>query len=342
VRADNAVLPEYLFQLIRSPAVQNVIEDMQSGSTNQVELSRPAVLAMPVPLPPKTEQRRIVAKLDALTARLARARTELDRVGALVERLRQSAFAILFDASGILHRYGERTPYLALLDFVSSTFYGPRIAESAYVSAGVPTLRTSDIGAWGQLKAQNPPQVRVSDRDMEKWALRDGDLVVTRTGATIGKCALYKSEMGPALPSAYLIRIRLNLNLVRPEYVLLFLLSPSGQEQLAAGRTATAQPNINAKAILGLSLPAPSLRVQELVIIALRSMLARADRLEAEAARARALLDRLEAAILAKAFRGELVPQDPDDEPASLLLDRIRAQRAAAPTARRGRKKANA
>jgi hypothetical protein len=53
---------------------------------------------------------------------------------------------------------------------------------------------------------------------------------------------------------------------------------------------------------------------------------ARADCLEAEAARARALLHRLESAILAKAFRGELVPQDPNDEPASVLLERIRAE----------------
>jgi type I restriction enzyme S subunit len=71
------------------------------------------------------------------------------------------------------------------------------------------------------------------------------------------------------------------------------------------------------------------------------SQVARADRLEAEAARARALLDRLEAAILTKAFRGELVPQDPNDEPATVLLERIRAQRTTAvPVARakRGRR----
>ena len=65
---------------------------------------------------------------------------------------------------------------------------------------------------------------------------------------------------------------------------------------------------------------------------------ARADRLEAEAARARALLDRLESALLAKAYRGELVLQDPNDEPAQVLLDRIRTQRAAAPQTKRGRK----
>ena len=77
-----------------------------------------------------------------------------------------------------------------------------------------------------------------------------------------------------------------------------------------------------------------------MIVKRLESIFARADRLETEAARARALLDRLEAAILAKAFRGELVPQNPAEEPASVLLDRIRAQRAAAPTAKRGRRSA--
>ena len=59
--------------------------------------------------------------------------------------------------------------------------------------------------------------------------------------------------------------------------------------------------------------------------------------ISSSAMRAKSLLDRLEAAILAKAFRGELVPQDPSDEPASVLLDRIRAERAAAPKPKRGR-----
>jgi type I restriction enzyme, S subunit len=65
---------------------------------------------------------------------------------------------------------------------------------------------------------------------------------------------------------------------------------------------------------------------------------AQIDRLAAEAAAARRLIDRLDQAILAKAFRGELVPQDPSDEPASALLARLRAERAEAPQQRRWRR----
>jgi type I restriction enzyme S subunit len=95
---------------------------------------------------------------------------------------------------------------------------------------------------------------------------------------------------------------------------------------------------VNSQQLQALSVPLPPISVQERAVAAIHSTFARADRLEAEAARARALIDRLESAILANAFRGELVPQDPNDEPASVLLDRIRAERAAAPKAKRGRR----
>jgi type I restriction enzyme S subunit len=107
---------------------------------------------------------------------------------------------------------------------------------------------------------------------------------------------------------------------------LLFLLSNSGQEQLGLGITAVTQPNINASVIERLQLPIPnSIAVQEEVIHQVETAFAWIDRLASEATSARKLVDHLDQAILAKAFRGELVAQDPNDEPASKLLERIRA-----------------
>lgn len=76
------------------------------------------------------------------------------------------------------------------------------------------------------------------------------------------------------------------------------------------------------------------------VVRRIDSAFAWVDRLAADTTSARKLIDHLDKSVLAKAFKGELVPQDPADEPASALLDRIRKERAAAPKAKRGRKKA--
>ena len=89
-------------------------------------------------------------------------------------------------------------------------------------------------------------------------------------------------------------------------------------------------------------MPRLGIEAQEAAAASLTCAAARVDRLEAEATRARALLNRLEAALLTKAFRGELISQDPNDEPASVLLERIRAQRAVAPTPKQTRRAGHA
>ncbi|MCE7029436.1 restriction endonuclease subunit S [Jiella avicenniae] len=122
-----------------------------------------------------------------------------------------------------------------------------------------------------------------------------------------------------------------------------YINSPIGREWVSKyASQQVGQANLNGSKLraLGIPLPPPTEQIQMERI--LDSTFARADRMEAEAARARKLLDRLEQSILAKAFRGELVPQDPNDEPASVLLERIRTERAKAPKPKRGRRKASA
>src|SRR5687768_12211236 len=90
-----------------------------------------------------------------------------------------------------------------------------------------------------------------------------------------------------------------------------------------------ARPHRRSDEIKAFQVPCPDPGPAADTVKTLRRVFAEIDRLVAEAAAARGLLDRLDQAILARAFRGELVPQDPADEPAGVLLDRIRAERAA-------------
>ena len=133
--------------------------------------------------------------------------------------------------------------------------------------------------------------------------------------------------------------MRLKLNLVNAKFALFYLLSPEGKDQLLAGRTAVAQPNINARTICSLAIPLPTIEVQQQIVHRVGTALAWVDRLALETTSARKLIDHLDEAIFAKAFRGELVPQDPNDEPASVLLERTRAEQQAIDTLR-GKQKA--
>jgi type I restriction enzyme S subunit len=125
---------------------------------------------------------------------------------------------------------------------------------------------------------------------------------------------------------------------VDPKWISLFLEGryEETRNQAAGG----VQPNLSLGIVKAIRLPLPSLAEQRAAIRATDLAFVRADRLETEAARARAMFDRLESAILNKAFRGELVPQDPNDEPASVLLERIRAPGGLPPPIPRGRTRA--
>jgi type I restriction enzyme S subunit len=96
------------------------------------------------------------------------------------------------------------------------------------------------------------------------------------------------------------------------------------------------QVKLNRKAMDRIPVPVPPLPEQEEIVHRVHELFALADQLEARYAKAKAHVEKLTQAILAKAFRGELVPQDPNDEPASVLLDRIRAER---PSQTRGRQR---
>jgi type I restriction enzyme, S subunit len=122
--------------------------------------------------------------------------------------------------------------------------------------------------------------------------------------------------------------LRLDQSRLLPDYLHAYLSSPSARQIIEAlARSTSGVNNINAEQLRALTVPVLSLDAQRSVVAAINLAMTRADCLKAEAARGRVLLDRLEAAILAKASRGELVPQDPNDEPASVLLERIKAFR---------------
>jgi type I restriction enzyme S subunit len=147
--------------------------------------------------------------------------------------------------------------------------------------------------------------------------------------------------------AGYLIRLRPNQDKILSPYLQLALRSPSTRSTIElAARSTSGVNNINSQFLSSLAIQMPAIPEQQEIVRRTQSRFSLADQLESRLTAARRIVERLTPALLAKAFRGELVPQDPGDEPASALLERIRAARqaeaAASGPSRRGRRQAAA
>lgn len=148
----------------------------------------------------------------------------------------------------------------------------------------------------------------------------------TNSPELVGKTAVYNGERA-AIYAGYLIRIRCSEKIL-PDYLNYCLNSPSGRQYCSLVKSdGVSQSNINARKLSMFELYLPSLDEQHEIVRRVEALFKIADDIEKRYQKAKAHVDKLTQSILAKAFRGELVPQDPGDEPASELLKRIREER---------------
>lgn len=354
-------LLEYLL-----PGYLRLINEATSSVTVK-HLSSRTLAELPLPLPPLAEQRRIVAKLDALTARLARARVELDRVPVLAEQLRHSALVEAFNGALTAEWRAEDHRAQPVQPRSQNELRAKfRCAEASIEPYVIPHgwrwLRLPELGDLDRGKSRHRPRndARLFGGEhpfVQTGNVRAAGQYLTDFTETYSDFGLAQSRKWPegtvcitiaaniaettvlGIPACFpdsVVGFLADGDKAVPEYVEYFI--RTAKADLERFAPATAQKNINLDTLAALAVPTPPVEEQRAVLGRIDAVFTRAERMEAEAARARALIDRLEAALLARAFRGELVPQDPADEPASALLARIRAMRAAAPKARRGRK----
>lgn len=328
VRTNLNIDPRYVFNWIKGTVVQSKIADMCDGTTNQIELSRTAISLTEIPLAPANEQKRIADKLDSLLARIDACRGRLDILPVLIKQFRQSVLAAA-TSGRLTEDWRAKTKddnwNVVQLGLVAEGFSYGTSSKSSKTGA-VPVLRMGNIQN-GQLDWSD--LVFTSDKaEIQKYLLKSGDVLFNRTNSPelVGKTAIYKGEM-KAIYAGYLIRVRCGESLL-PEYLNYNLNSISGREYCWRVKSdGVSQSNINAKKLADFTFSMPSLDEQAEIIRRVETLFSIADRVDARIADARVKADTLTPSALAKAFRGELVPQDPNDEPASVLLERIRSKR---------------
>ena len=187
-------------------------------------------------------------------------------------------------------------------------------------------VRISDIHD-NVVQWSSVPFCKITPSDIDTYRLKENDILFARTGGTVGKSFLVQSVPEPAIYAGYLIRTRYSEELC-PQYLKSFMESQLYWDQLKSGTIATAQPNCNGKTLGRMLLPIPPKAEQRRLVQKLESL----SPLFLRYAKAQLELDNLneginetlKKSILQEAIQGKLVPQDPNDEPASVLLECIR------------------
>ena len=145
------------------------------------------------------------------------------------------------------------------------SFYGPRFSSDAYSDKGVFVLRTTDIDESGRVDTSTAPRIDLDAKDLAKYRVAPGDLLVTRTGS-LGRVALFEDKVD-AIPGAYLIQIRLRLDEHSRKFLLMFLQSPEGQARLTGGGAGVGRQNLNAPTIAAIAFGLPP-RAEQARIVA--------------------------------------------------------------------------
>ena len=190
-------------------------------------------------------------------------------------------------------------------------------------------VRISDIQDNSVLW-ETVPYCDIRESEIDAYLLKPNDILFARTGGTVGKSYLVQEVPEEAIYAGYLIRTRYS-NQLCPQYLKYFMESELYWSQLREGTIATAQPNCNGKTLGNMLVPIPPLLEQFRIVEKLNKIMLCVNEYSIAYSKAKRLNDnfpeQLKKSILQEAIQGKLVPQNPADEPASVLLEHICAEK---------------
>jgi type I restriction enzyme S subunit len=302
--------------------------------TTRPKLTKSAMTRIPLPLPPLAEQRRIVTAIEEQLSRLDAADASLTAARVRARLSRESILVVAFSN-------GARRQSIGAIGSLTDGPFGSNLKTSHYVAEGPRVVRLQNIGD-GVFRDERAHISREHFAGLMKHAVAPGDVIVASLGEEAPRACLVPDWLGDAIVKADCIRFRPRDG-VDPSYVMWALNSRPVKAQAATRIKGIGRPRLGLGGIRDLEIPLPPLDEQRRIVTEVEARLSALDALGASIELAQERSTVLRGAILAKAFRGELVLQDPDDEPATVLLERLANQRTVPPKrARQAEEKAPA
>ena len=345
----NTYWPRFLYFYVISSLFLKQKDELATGSTQEALTDTNAVKLV-FPLPPLNEQKRITAKLNKIIPRIDAVRERFEKVPTIIKRFRQSVLTIAVTGK-LTEKWREEHPdvegaeinsglplgwkiktisEIALKEkgAIQSGPFGSQLLHSEFQDEGILAIGIDNVQDGFFSKGKEHRISASKYRELIKFTAKPLDVLIT-VMSTVGRCCVIPEYIEKSIITKHVYRISCDQKIANPYYILSVLRGAKIVLDAISEQTRGAtRPGINGTVIKTLEVPLPPLEEQQEIVRQRDRLFAIADKVEAHCKKAKAKVEKLTQSVLAKAFRGELVPQNPDDEPAKKLLERIKMEKA--------------
>lgn len=308
--------------------IKEQIEDLAYGGA-QPNISSSKIEGITIPFPPLPEQERIVAKLDVLFGQIDHMKKSLERIPQLLANFKQQMLtqAVTGKLTEVWRKGREfdEWRFLSIQDLSTKVGSGatPKGGSAVYKDSGIPLIRSMNVH-FGGLNYEG--LVFIDDYQAEKLKnveVIEKDVLLNITGASIGRVCIAPREMSGARVNQHVTIIRTN-QLILPEYLNLYLSSKLIQDFIYEENYGVTRQALTKTQVLDIKINVPSKDEQLEIINHIESLFLKVSTIEVLYHALKDKIHSLPQSLLSKAFKGELLPQLPEDGDANDLLKEIK------------------
>ena len=341
-----SVQPAFANYYFKSPDFREILCSEVAGVGGSLTRAQPRRVAeYPIPIAPAAEQTRIANQLDTLLTRIQSCNDRFDAIPALLKRFRNSVLsaAVSGRLTGDLRSGGaiaSNSTVSSLWRIPTSWRWARADEVTGFITKGttpskekmasgsgeVPYIKVYNLGFDGRLDFSVDPTFvdSTTHRVVLKRSITfPGDVLMNIVGPPLGKVAIVPDSHQEWNINQAIARFRPVPGLLSPYLAHCLMSTELIAYAVSQAKATVGQLNLTLEICRALPIPMPPEKEQAEIVRRVEALFTLADRIEARCTAARAQAQRLSPLVLAKAFRGELVPQDPTDEPASDLLARL-------------------
>ena len=301
---------------------KNLLESEATGTTFK-EISKSKLRELEFKLPPLSEQKRIVSKIEELFSKIDLAKQSLEHTKLQLELYRQSLFKSLFN----------KTTNFVTLEECSKIGSGgtPSRQKPEYYGGGISWVKTTEVqNSYIQSTSEKITDLGLKNSSAKIYPKNSVVVAMYGEGKTRGKCAILDIDASTNQACAVI-----TCDVKKLLYQFCFYWFQSQYDQMRLKSSGGNQPNLNLGIIKHTQIPLPSIQEQEQIVSQIEQGFSLIENTSQIVNSTLQNLQTMKMSVLKQAFEGKLVPQDPNDEPAQILLEKIKSTKESQSTKQR-------